>query len=59
VRAAQDRGYLENAIGDHKARLSLETPTHLRGKYEVKDKIIVIQSRDKQFSKLSKQKLGY
>jgi hypothetical protein len=24
VRTTQDRGYLENAIGDHKARKSLE-----------------------------------
>jgi hypothetical protein len=61
VRTAQDRGYLENAIGDLKARWHFEKniPTHLRGKYEVKDEIIAMYSRNKQFSKANKQKLGY
>jgi hypothetical protein len=61
VRAAQDRRYLENAIDDLKARLHFEkkTSTHLRDKHEVKEKTIVIYSRIKQFSKASKQKLGY
>jgi hypothetical protein len=60
VRTAQDRGYLENAIGDPKARLHFwKIQTHLRDKHEVKKEIIVIYSRKKQFSKASKQKLGY
>jgi hypothetical protein len=41
VRIAQDRGYLENAIGDLKVRKVWKTSTHLRGKHEVKDEIIV------------------
>jgi hypothetical protein len=56
----QDRGYVENAIGDLKARLHFEKiPTHLRDKHEVKEGIIAIQSRNKQFSKAKEQKLGY
>jgi hypothetical protein len=36
-----------------------KTSTHLRGKHEVKDEIIVIKSRNKQFSKASRLKLVY
>jgi hypothetical protein len=39
VRAAQDRGYLKNAMGDLKARLHFcKTSTHLGDKHEFKEK---------------------
>jgi hypothetical protein len=39
VRATQDRGHLENAMGDLKARWHFcKTSTHLRDKHEFKGK---------------------
>jgi hypothetical protein len=43
VRAAQDRGLLENAMGDLKARLHFcKRSTHLGDKHEFKEKKIVM-----------------
>jgi hypothetical protein len=62
VRRAQDRGFLEKmlyVILKQDSILKKKISTHLRGKHEGKEAILVILSRIKQFSKVSKQKLGY